>query len=315
MSENPPPLKGRVLSANISKEKGTAKEPAGSIRIDDLGVVEDAHAGRWHRQVSLLAREDVERFEHKAGRPVRNGEFAENLTTSGIDLKQVALLDRFRIGGVLLEVTQIGKKCHGTSCAIFREVGECVMPKEGLFARVLAGGEVRDGDEIELVPRPLRIRVVTLSDRASAGEYEDLSGPKIRELLARHFEGTRWHLGVDSRLIPDDAATLEQVLKETFQEGVDAVFATGGTGIGPRDITPEVVTRLADRLLPGIMDHIRLKYGATNPNALLSRSVAAVTGSTLVFALPGSVKAVTEYTEEILKVLEHAFKMLHGLGH
>lgn len=315
MSENQPPLKGRIVSVNISKGKGTPKEPAGVIRFDELGVAGDAHAGRWHRQVSLLAREEVERFELKAGRPVGNGEFAENITTEGLDLRQVALLDRFRIGSVLLEVTQIGKKCHGAGCAIFNQVGECVMPKEGLFARVLAGGEVRDSDEIELVPRLLRIRVVTLSDRASAGEYEDLSGPKIREILARHFEGTRWHFEVDSRLIPDDAATLERGLQEASQEGVDAVFTTGGTGIGPRDITPEVVTRLADRQIPGIMDHIRLKCGAINPNALLSRSVAAVTGSTLVFALPGSVKAVTEYMEEILKVFEHAFKMLHGLGH
>ena len=308
-------LTGRVLSVNISKEKGAPKAPAGIIRVDDLGVAGDAHAGHWHRQVSLLAREEVDRFELKAGRPVGNGEFAENITTAGLDLRQVALLDRFRIGPVELEVTQIGKKCHGAGCAIFNQVGECVMPREGLFARVIGGGPVQDGDVIELVQRPLRIRVITLSDRASAGEYEDLSGPKIRELLEAALGAGRWHLDVDCRLIPDSAPMLEQLLEDAFQERLDAVFTTGGTGIGPRDITPEVVTRLSDRLLPGIMDHIRLKYGAANPNALLSRSVAGVTGQTLVFALPGSVKAVSEYMEEILKVLEHSLKMLHGLGH
>ncbi|MBM4353581.1 MAG: MOSC domain-containing protein [Deltaproteobacteria bacterium] len=315
MSQIPVAHSGRILSVNISKEKGTVKEPVEAVRMAELGIEGDAHAGRWDRQVSLLAREEVERFEHKAGRPVRNGEFAENITTTGMDLTRVALLDRFRIGTVELEVTQIGKKCHGAACAIFREVGECVMPKEGLFARVVSGGEVRAGDEILHMERPFRIRVITLSDRASAGEYPDLSGPKIQEMLAAFFEGKRWHVEVDRRLIPDNAAQLEQMLGEARSGGIDAVFTTGGTGIGPRDITPDVVAMLADRQIPGIMDHIRLKYGATNPNALMSRSVAAVMGSTLVFALPGSVKAVSEYMEEILKVFEHAFRMLHGLGH
>ncbi len=307
--------RGRVLSVNVSSRKGTVKEPAGRIRVGELGVEGDAHAGRWDRQVSLLAREEVERFEHKAGRPVLAGEFAENITTEGLDLRQVGLLDRFRIGTVELEVTQIGKKCHGAGCAIFNQVGECVMPREGLFARVLGVGEVKVGDVIEHIPRPLSVRVITLSDRASAGEYADASGPRIQELVTAHFHGKRWHLQLDGRLIPDDETALAALLTEALGHDIDVVFTTGGTGIGPRDITPDVVNRLADRQIPGIMDHVRLKYGATNPNALISRSVAVVMGTTLVFALPGSVKAVGEYMEEILKVLEHTFKMLHGLGH
>jgi molybdopterin adenylyltransferase len=93
------------------------------------------------------------------------------------------------------------------------------------------------------------------------------------------------------------------------------IFTTGGTGIGPRDITPEVVTEFSDKLVPGIMDHIRMKYGQTIPNALLSRSVAAVKDKTLIYTLPGSVKAVTEYMDEILKTIDHLFKMLNGEGH
>lgn len=138
----------RVVSVNISKNKGTVKTPVPEIFIDELGVNGDAHAGDWHRQVSLLAKESVEKWGELAGRKVAWGEFAENITTEGIVLYETNPGDRLIIGNVELEVTQIGKKCHGTGCAIFKEVGNCVMPKEGIFAKVITGGTVKAGDEI-----------------------------------------------------------------------------------------------------------------------------------------------------------------------
>ncbi len=143
----------RVVSVNISLEKGTIKTPVPEIVIDELGVKGDAHAGDWHRQVSLLAKESIEKWSSLAGREVGYGEFAENITTEGIILYETSPGDRLVIGNVELEVTQIGKKCHGTGCAIFKEVGNCVMPKEGIFAKVITGGKVRAGDEIMLVKR------------------------------------------------------------------------------------------------------------------------------------------------------------------
>ena len=163
---------GEVVSVNVSVEKGTPKRPVERVVVDESGLVGDAHAGAWHRQVSLLSQESVDRFSLQAGRPIAPGEFAENLTISGLDLAQVALLDRFRLGAAELEVTQIGKVCHGDACAIFREVGACVMPKEGIFCRVLRGGTVRPGDRLDYLPRPLQCRVITLSDRARAGERQ-----------------------------------------------------------------------------------------------------------------------------------------------
>ena len=142
----------KVISVNISREKGTIKEPVPEILLNEKGVEGDAHAGDWHRQVSLLARESIEKWGALAGRTVNWGEFAENITTEGITLYETNPGDRLIIGDTELEVTQIGKKCHGTGCAIFREVGNCVMPKEGIFARVIRYGTVKPGDEVKYLP-------------------------------------------------------------------------------------------------------------------------------------------------------------------
>ncbi len=304
---------GNVVSVNISREKGTSKEPVADITVDDNGIMGDAHAGAWHRQISLLAMESVERFGADAGRAFSCGDFAENITTRGIDLMATSVFDRFTIGEVELEVTQLGKKCHGDGCAIYQEVGQCVMPREGIFCRVLQGGAIKAGDAIRYRPFTLKCRIITLSDRAHQGVYEDLSGPRVQERLEAYFAGKRWRPQITLELLPDDAERLREALVAARNEDAALIITTGGTGIGPRDITPEVVTALADKIIPGIMEHIRVAYGATKPNALLSRSVAAVIGETLVYTLPGSVKAVDEYMNEITKNLEHILLMLHGL--
>jgi len=301
----------KVISVNKSERKGTVKEPVARIELNASGVQGDAHSGNWHRQVSLLGTESFRKFELQAKRPLKYGEFAENITTEGIILYETHPLDRFKIGEALLEVTQIGKKCHGDSCAIYREVGNCVMPKEGIFCRVLKAGPVQAGDAILYQPRIFSVKVITLSDRASAGEYEDRSGPRVKQLMEDFFNGLGWRSEIEGVVIPDDAKQLTQQL--TALDGTDILITTGGTGIGPRDITVDVVKPMLDKEIPGIMDLIRLKYGAEKPNALVSRSVAGVTGKTLVYTLPGSVRAVEEYMAEITKTIRHSIYMLNGL--
>jgi molybdenum cofactor biosynthesis protein MoaC len=308
-----PGASGTVVSVNISEEKGTPKTPLAEIAIDGRGVVGDAHAGNWQRQVSLLGQETIDEFVAATGRQTRPGEFAENITTRGIDLRKVSVLDRFEIGDVRLEVTQIGKKCHGEVCAIYREVGQCAMPKEGIFCRVILGGKVAASDSITHLMRPLRFKVITMSDRASRGDYQDRSGPKVRELIEEFFAESRWHIETDGVILPDDEKRLRGEIEQSRRDGVDVIITTGGTGVGPRDITPEVVRSMADKVIPGIMEHIREKFGAEKPNALLSRSVAAVLGKTLVYTLPGSSRAVEEYMRELLKTLEHLIFTLHDL--
>ncbi|NIA16934.1 MAG: MOSC domain-containing protein [Planctomycetes bacterium] len=308
MSDN-----GIVISVNISKEKGTIKQPVSQISLDCNGIAGDAHAGQWHRQVSLLGQEDIDFFVKEIKREISPGEFAENITVSGIDLGKVAILDRFRIGQVELEVTQIGKHCHGDNCAIYREVGKCVMPKKGLFCRVINNGRIKAGDRIEHIPRPLRIFVITLSDRASAGVYSDRSGPRAKQILEEYFADKRWHVQINNTILPDDAEQLTEKLNEAIASQVDVILTLGGTGVGPRDITPDVVTAVCDKVIPGIMENIRIKYGEQKPSALLSRSIAAIARQTQIYALPGSVRAVEEYLTEVLKTLEHTVFMLHSL--
>ena len=305
--------KGEVISVNVSKVKGTIKTPVETIEIDERGVVGDAHAGKWHRQVSLLSAESIDAFVKQSGRETVPGEFAENLTLRGLDLGAAGVLDRFHIGPVELELTQIGKECHGRACEIFQEVGQCVMPIEGVFCRAIRGGTVTPGDVIEHVARPLRVLVITLSDRASAGEYADRSGPKAVELLEQFFGPARWHEQIEALLLPDEPDRLDQALRQAVADGVDLVLTLGSTGVGPRDVAPDVVSAVCEKMLPGIMEHLRAKFGADKPAARLSRGIAGVAGTTQIYTLPGSVRAVSETLPEILETVEHVLFTLHGL--
>lgn len=133
--------KFKIISVNISKKKGEKKTPVEKAVLQaDFGIIGDAHSGDWHRQVSLLAKEDIEEMIKK-GADVLCGDFAENITTEGINLPNLPIGTRLLIGEVVLEVTQIGKECHDR-CAIYRQVGDCVMPTKGIFAKVITGGEI-----------------------------------------------------------------------------------------------------------------------------------------------------------------------------
>ncbi|MEE4258387.1 MAG: molybdenum cofactor synthesis domain-containing protein [Bacteroidales bacterium] len=302
----------KILSTNISTEKGTIKKPVAQIELNDYGVKNDAHAGSWHRQVSMLGTESFKKFSEIAGREIAYGEFAENITTEGMELFKTTPLDRFSNHEIELEVTQIGKKCHGDSCAIFREVGNCVMPKEGIFVRVIKGGALKTGDILEYHPKIFKTLIITLSDRASKGEYADKSGPKVKEALETFAAFSHFKLSIENVVIADDASELKNILKGA-KESYDFIFTTGGTGIGPRDITVDVVKPLLDKEIPGIMDMIRMKYGMEKPNALISRSIAGLMNNTMIFVLPGSVKAVNEYMSEITKILQHLVLMLYSI--
>lgn len=297
---------GRVVAVCISEKKGTAKKNIGECRlIENFGLEKDAHAGNWHRQVSLLSYDAVEDFR-KRGADVAEGAFGENLLVEGFDFKSYPVGTIFQCNDVVLEITQIGKKCH-SECEIFHMVGDCIMPREGVFARVLHGGVIRVGDELRLV-KPFRAGIVTASDKGSRGEREDLSGPAIRELLEQ--AGYRV---VSQTILPDEEDALyEELVRLADEERVDVVFTTGGTGFSERDCTPEATLRAATRNAPGIAEAIRYKSLQITPRAMLSRAVSVMRGKTLIINLPGSPKAVRESLEAILPSLEHGIEIMRG---
>lgn len=144
-------MRGRVVSVNISDKRGVRKKPAGEVLLKaDYGIDGDAHASsKWHRQVSLLALESIRKMQ-AMGLNVKPGDFAENITTEGIDLPKLPIGTKMKIGDdIEAEVSQIGKVCH-TRCEIYRQAGDCIMPKEGIFVKVIKGGMVKDGDEITI---------------------------------------------------------------------------------------------------------------------------------------------------------------------
>lgn len=138
---------GKVIAVCISEKKGTQKHPVEEAEfVEDWGIKNDAHAGKWHRQVSLLSYEKIEEFKAK-GAPVKDGAFGENLIVQGFDFKTLPVGTRLKCNDVILEITQIGKQCHN-GCEIFKIMGDCIMPREGVFAKVIKGGVISEGDEM-----------------------------------------------------------------------------------------------------------------------------------------------------------------------
>ena len=299
-----------VLAVCISEKKGTEKKEVEKIVLkEDWGIEGDAHAGKWHRQVSLLAFEKIDAFRKK-GAEVDFGAFGENIIVGGVDLRSLPVGTVLEIGEARLRVTQIGKECH-SHCNIYKKMGDCIMPREGIFAEVLKGGFVQKGESIKVIEKeegPYRVGIITVSDRASKGEYVDKSGPVIKELV----EAAGMEV-VDYIIVPDEKSQIaKKLLHFSDQRQVDLVFTTGGTGFSKRDVTPEATKQVVEREVPGIGEALRSYSLTITPKAMLSRQTAGIRGNTLIINLPGSPKACKENIEYIMTPLKHGLGILSG---
>ena len=393
--------KGKIVALCISGARGTVKHAVPEVTlVKGYGIEGDAHAGHWHRQVSLLSAEQVDAFNQRIAssnaqilertnlnkldeiqrakdeelntvekakfreqnafesdkiaesgvtkkaviEPAVAGTFGENILVSGIALCKLpvgSLLiiktanKKFSRNGnsnkptpsaeikeqkptcdeqenaVILKLSQIGKECH-SHCQIFQWVGDCIMPREGVFATVEQGGVLTPGIEITAkLPKadaPLRAAVITLSDKGSLGQRVDTAGPRAAELLAE-----AGYEIVEQVLLPDVQGKIERELKRLADSRqVDLIITTGGTGMAPRDVTPEATLAVATRLVPGIAEAIRAGSLAITKRAMLSRGVSVLRNSTLIVNLPGSKKAVEEAIEIVLPTLEHGIRLAKG---
>lgn len=303
---------GYLKGICISEKRGTQKTEVDSAYVkEDWGIEGDAHAGRWHRQVSLLAYEQIEKFREK-GADVNFGSFGENLIVEGFDsLKTIPVGSRFQIGEVLLELTQIGKECH-THCKIYQTMGDCIMPREGVFTRVIHGGRICRGDEVKLLDpvedRKFTAAVITLSDSGARGERVDESGP----LLAEELTEAGYEV-VEQLLLPDDPSRIKaELIRLCDQRQLQLIMTTGGTGFSPRDHTPEATMAVATRNAPGIAEAIRAESMRHTKRAMLSRGVSVIRDRTLIINLPGSPKAVKESMDAIMDSLEHGIRVMIG---
>lgn len=299
---------GKVIAVCRSECKGTQKQNVGAAEfVPEWGIEGDAHAGKWHRQVSLLSHDKIEAFRAR-GAEVVDGAFGENLVVEGVDFASLPVGTRFRCGSVLLELTQIGKECH-QGCAIFQKMGECIMPTQGVFSRVLEGGTISVGDELTVLPFRLRAAVVTASDSGFAGQREDLSTPAAVALLEE-----AGYLVTHTVVLPDSRLKLSEELKRLCDElRADLVLTTGGTGFSPRDCTPEATLDVVERPAQGIAEAMRANSMRITPRAMLSRATAGIRRGTLIVNLPGSPKAVKECLSYILPSLGHGLEILKGM--
>jgi len=302
---------GRVVDVCTSSRTGTPKRAVERVRlVEEHGLENDAHAGAGHRQVSLLTAADID-FMRAKGLSLEPGAFGENLVVEGITLDELGLGSRLQLGDAELEITQIGKVCH-TRCAIYHRAGDCIMPRAGIFARVLRGGAVASGARIEvsaLVPRSrIQAAVLTVSDTCAAGMAEDTAGPAVGALLEERLDARVAWVGIE----PDERDRLEAQLRALVDRGLDLVLTAGGTGCAPRDVSPEATRAVIEREVPGLAEAMRAASARVTPHALLQRGLAGIRSQTLIVNLPGSRKAATENLEVILPAIPHAVALLRG---
>ncbi len=307
-------MTGRIEAICVSQDKGVAKQPVEQATfVVDYGIQGDSHAGEWHREVSLLAAEEVDAWRERLA-DLGPGAFAENVVVRGLDLGRVGLGSRLRLGkSVELVVTQIGKECHGHACTVFERLGECLMPRRGLFARVVSGGMVSAGDAVEvveLVPRAgFQTVVLTISDRCARGEATDTAGPAVADLV-RQALGAHVY---KTEILPDEQPAIEERLRH-YADGhtIDLVLTVGGTGFAPRDVTPEATRAVVERHTPGLDEAMRAASMAKTPHAMLSRGASGIRKHTLIVNLPGSETAARENLDAILPALRHGLEKLRG---
>lgn len=305
---------GKVIAVCTSERKGIQKHDVHTAHFSvDWGIDGDAHAGRWHRQVSLLSADKIEAFNQR-GANVVPGAFGENLVVDGFDFRALPVGTLLRCGNVLLEMTQIGKECH-SHCEIYKKMGECIMPHEGVFARVITPGTISVGDEMSIEKReghfPWQAAVITLSDKGAAGERKDESGPAVAKRLRE-----AGYAVVEELLIPDDAAALKlQLARLCDQRRLDLILTTGGTGCSARDTTPEATLAVADRNVPGIAEAMRAASMKITPHAMISRAASVIRGKTLIINLPGSPKACMENMDVFMDTIPHAMGLLRNEVH
>ena len=299
----------RVAAVCLSEKRQVRKKEQDRINlIENFGIEGDAHGGTGPRQVSILSELSLSKMEAE-GISTCAGCCGENIDIGGaVEFHTMLPGVKLKLGdSAVVRITEIGKdNSNGHADNVIQKN---IFPIEGVFAEVLHGGEVRAGDEVEVLREPgYSAGILTVSDSTNRGERDDLSGPAVIEFLRKHN-----YAPVRYAVVPDEAPEIAVKLRSWCDDGfLDVLFTTGGTGFSIRDVTPEATMMVCDRNVPGIPEMIRHKSAEIVNSAWLSRAVAGIRKKTLVINLPGSERAAVECTEFALAVIDHGLAILRG---
>ncbi|MCK5115863.1 MAG: hypothetical protein KAR44_04640 [Candidatus Aegiribacteria sp.] len=299
----------RVSAVCLSEKRQTLKTEQDSVQlIENFGIEGDAHARSGPRQVSILSELSLAKMEAKGVR-TSPGCCGENIDIHGtVELHTLLRGVHLKLGeSAVVRVTEIGK--DNTDGHADNVIQSNIFPVEGVFTEVITGGAVKRNDSVEVLRNSgYTAGVLTVSDSASRGVYEDLSGPALIKLLENNgFLPARY------AIVPDELPQITAKLTNWCDDGfLDVLFTTGGTGFSVRDITPEATSEVCDRQVPGIPEMIRQKSALIVESAWLSRARAGIRKRTLVINLPGSRKAAVECAGFALPILVHALEILRG---
>ena len=298
---------GKIEALCLSPERGAKTPVKQADFVAAYGICGDVHSGSGHRQISILLYEKIQEF--KKNTDIEFGAFGENISASGLDFSEIHTGTILKAGSVLLEVTQIGKKCH-TNCSIFEKTGKCIMPEFGIFTKVLKSGTVHEGDDISIMEGklPYSVSVITMSDRSFSGARDDISGRKVIEICEK---GGFIIKSYD--VLPDETKPIQELLIKLSDNGIaNLILTTGGTGLSPRDITPEATLAVGEKNIPGIAEAMRANSLQYTKKAALSRGVCVIRKNTLIINLPGSPRGACENLSYIIDIIPHALDVMNG---
>ncbi|MCK4244483.1 MAG: molybdenum cofactor biosynthesis protein [Candidatus Omnitrophica bacterium] len=300
---------GKIKSIYLGAQKGELKKKVNQANLrKEYGIIGDVHAGAGSRQISLLAEESIAQLRSRDEK-IGAGNLMENLRTSGIELTSLLIGTKLKIDKtVLLEVTEIGKHSPQSE-KVFAMPQGCLMPLDGIFARVLSGGMIKEGDTIKIVAdTPITAGILIISDRSARGERPDKTG----SLIAKGLNEIKI-TPVRYKIIPDEEEYISLVLSSwTDEGGVDLIVTSGGTGFFSRDVTPEATKRILDKEAGGLAEMMRTEGAKRTKRAYLSRGVAGIRKKTLIVNLPGNPQGARESLEIISPILSHAIKVIKG---
>ena len=305
----------RVLALNAYNEKYNERTNIDEIRVTQNGIdIDFENIDKNLCEIVLMSQNIIVMAKEGNDLVFQIYRPTKSIENNCYNTVPINLLDIISINGAEMEVTKHGGKYTEREHKYFPPKDN-ILKKEEFFLSVKKEGIIKKSNTLIHIPRIFHFKIITIVNQPINSEYIDFSGCEIKSILEMYFRNVNRQINIDYNIISAKEDLLKQELEEALDQEYDVIFTIGGTGVGPGDITFDVVNNMCDKVLPGIMEFIRVKYGQNNSHALLSRSIAGIIKNTVIYTIPGSKKAVIEYMQVILDTMEHLIYVMNGLSH